>query len=151
MKHIIISTLCALLISCSNSQADENKTIKFQLDPNFEYAHLIPDSLRTQQQREMVKTLYTAIEKYTTIDTVNNKLVFNATEKDFADMGLARQYYSLWLQNVKDVNENNNLQTMPAVIDIKSYWQQTLQMIDAIKNDKPMPENGYLKTLDENK
>jgi hypothetical protein len=40
---------------------------------------------------------------------------------------------------------------MPAVIDIKSYWQQTLQMIDAIKNDKPIPENGYLKTLDENK
>ncbi len=161
MKHIIISTLCALLISCSNSQAEKsasnatvtskNETVKFQLDPNFEYAHLIPDSLRTPQQKEMVKTLYTAIEKYTTIDTVNNKLVFNATEKDFADMGLARQYYSLWLQNVKDVNENNNLQTMPAVIDIKSYWQQTLQMIDAIKNDKPMPENGHLKTLDENK
>ncbi|MBR4095205.1 MAG: hypothetical protein IKK23_07370, partial [Bacteroidales bacterium] len=85
------------------------------------------------------------------IDTVNNKLVFNATEKDFAEMGLARQYYSLWQQNVKDVNENNNLNDSPAVIDIKSYWQQALQMIDAIKNDKPMPENGYLKTLDENK
>lgn len=162
MKHIIISALCLLLISC-NSQPSGNSSdkpadntsscqpAKFQLDPNFEYAHLIHDTLRTPQQKEMVKTLYTAIEKYTTIDTVNNKLVFNATEKDFADMGLARQYYSLWLQNVKDVNENNNLQTMPAVIDIKSYWQQTLQMIDAIKNDKPMPENGYLKTLNENK
>ena len=147
MKHIIIPALCLLLISC-NSRSTDNVSA---LDPNFKYAHLVPDSMRTPEQQKTVKTLFTAIEKYTTIDTVNNKLVFNATEKDFAEMGLARQYYSLWQQNVKDVNENNNLNNSPAVIDIKSYWQQALQMIDAIKNDKPMPENGYLKTLDENK
>ncbi|MBR4093856.1 MAG: hypothetical protein IKK23_00430, partial [Bacteroidales bacterium] len=64
MKHIIIPALCLLLISC-NSRSTDNVSA---LDPNFEYAHLIPDSLRTPQQKEMVKTLYTAIEKYTTID-----------------------------------------------------------------------------------
>lgn len=161
MKHIIISTLCVLLISCNSSQAEksasnvtiksQNKTVIFQLDTNFEYAHLIPDSLRTPEQQKIVKALFTAIEKYTTIDTCNNKLVFNAAVKDFTDMGLAKQYYDLWQQNVKDVNKNNNPNDNPVVIDIKSYWQETLKMIDAIKNNKPIQEGSYLKTIDERK
>lgn len=110
-KPLILFSLILIFLSCqpsSNSGGQgpvESNDSYF--DPNYEYVHLIPDSLRTHEQNAMLDTLQQLIIKNMQVE--DDRLVFKMTKEEFVDKGVPEEYYDLIQKDL--VNNNNYLDT----------------------------------------
>src|SRR5690606_14747306 len=102
----LITCVALFFLSCQQKQtADHAKlnTDTSYFDPNYEYIHLIPDSLRSEKQNNILDTLQSIVAKNMMIE--NGHLVFKLTREEFVKKGVPGQYYDL-IQ--KDLVQNNN-------------------------------------------
>lgn len=106
-RSILIACVLLFLFSCQerNKRSDVQKTTSdtSYFDPNYEYIHLIPDSLRTKEQNDILDTLNSVVARNMGIK--DGHLIFKMTKEEFVKKGIPVQYYDLIL---KDINANNN-------------------------------------------
>ncbi len=111
------------LCSCSNSTQEESK---FQLEEGYEYVHLIPDSLRTLEQQELLLLIReTAVAN---LKVKDNHLAFSLSEDDFINKGIPKQYYELLQHNIKEANlliDSEGLTNMDSILreSYKGFYQ----------------------------
>lgn len=85
-----------LLIACTS---DSNQVVSKQ----FEYVHLIPDSLRTPEQQKIFNLLENVIKEDLIIE--NNHFKLNISKDKFLNKGIPLEYYDLLKENVKENNK----------------------------------------------
>jgi len=99
--------LCLIfMFSCRDKNAistSKTNTDSPYFKPNFTYIHLIPDSLRTDEQNKFLEKLVTVISTYQKIE--HDTLIFKLNKKDFIAMGFAVEYYDLIEKDIKNNNE----------------------------------------------
>lgn len=107
MKYIFSAIgVCLLFLGCQiRSQQDHSRYLK----PGFNYVQQIPDSLRTPEQKELVKQLLKmSIEQ---VQVANNHMVFTMSKDQFLKTGVPAKYYRLFKKSMRDNNkfikENN--------------------------------------------
>lgn len=88
-------------ISCTGHKSKENKD-SFKLQDDFEYVHLIPDSLRSQKQQKLCDLILETV--VLNMKVKNNHLVFDLSESDFVNLGIPKPYYDLLIHDVENVN-----------------------------------------------
>src|SRR5690606_22459082 len=75
-------------------------------EPDKEYVHMVPDSLRTAEQQavydKLKKELHRIIGEYVMVE--DSLLVFKMTRDEFAVTGLPDQYYDLLLNDIQNIN-----------------------------------------------
>lgn len=66
------------------------------------YLGRIPDSLRTQEQKRLIKSLQDVSVNY--ISVKDNHMVVDITRQQFIAKGIPEKYYDILLQNIRDNN-----------------------------------------------
>ena len=82
----------------------------FVLDANFNYVHLIPDSLRTPEEQQFLLNFKDFILEHVRIK--GDDMVLNITEEEFVAKGFPKEYYILVQKNLRDNNKffkDNNI------------------------------------------
>ncbi len=97
---ILLLAMSFALCSCSDSTQEESK---FQLEEGYEYVHLIPDSLRTPEQQELLLLIRETVDN--NLKVKDNHLTFSLSEADFINKGIPKQYYDLLQHNLKETND----------------------------------------------
>lgn len=101
-----------LLFSCGNATDDKSDkqdvfkladTIYLDREGN-EYKHLaaIPDSLQTDEQKEMVEKILDVIRHDLVVQ--DNKMVLKLSKEEFLERGIPERYYYLYQDNLRDNN-----------------------------------------------
>lgn len=127
MKNKVLYSVCfisLLIYSCRNKNTNHTST-KISTDssyfkPNYKYIHLIPDSLRTEEQNLFLEKLATVIKTYQKID--HDSLVFKLSKKDFLSMGFPIEYYELIEKDLKNNNDffrKNNIKLVDSMLNPK--------------------------------
>lgn len=88
-------------ISCLNRTIQDKKN-DFKLQENFEYVHLIPDSLRTSGQKELCELILKTIVQNLVV--VNNHLDLKISENEFLNLGIQKPYYDLLMHDLDNIN-----------------------------------------------
>lgn len=100
----LTATLCVLiLLSCSSKKEQAQEGNDPYLMEGYKYVHLIPDSLRTLEQQEMLELLQKTITSH--ISVKDNQMYFNLSEEEFVALGLPKPYYDLIQKDMKNNNE----------------------------------------------
>lgn len=89
--------------------------------PGYGYVQLIPDSLRTPQQKEFIRKLQQLIVEYTAVE--NGQMVFRLSKEQFVEQGFPEEYYILIQKDLKTNNEyfkQNNIQNVDSILN-ESY------------------------------
>lgn len=88
--------------------------------PYFEkgvnYVQLIPDSLRNQEDIELIEKLK-ILPRY--LKEENGEVVFTLSKKEFLALGIPEQYYNLVLKDVKSMNKmfkENNVKNIDSLL-----------------------------------
>lgn len=102
MKNILILFFIILFTSCTGHKPKENKD-SLKLPEKYEYVHLIPDSLRNQEQQKLCDLILKTVVLNMKVE--NNLLIFDLPEEDFLNLGIPKPYYDLLIQDVKNVNK----------------------------------------------
>lgn len=109
MKYLISTIgVLILLLGCQDtSQKPENGTASTTEDstylkPGFEYVQQIPDSLRTPQQKELVRKLARISVEH--VKVIDNRMVFDMSKEEFLRTGIPVEYYELFQRNMEDNN-----------------------------------------------
>ena len=68
----------------------------------YAFVHLIPDSLRTPEQRQLLDKLARVMLEH--LEVKDNHLVFGLSKKEFLQEGIPEPYYYLLMEDL----ENNN-------------------------------------------
>lgn len=117
---LFLATLC--LFSCENKSAsgtDDDATAKPTESHNvvknvadttyvdvkgnkYQYLGVIPDSLRTPEQKQLIKLINEVSFKYMSVE--NNHMVFKLTREEYLAKGIPERYYDLLLKNIQDNN-----------------------------------------------
>ena len=124
-KILLISCVVLFLLSCKNEVKKQKDIVPVEtpsLDPNYEYIHMIPDSLQTKEQKNFVKKLKDVVFKYHKV--VDNQMVFTLSRKEFMEMGFPEEYYNLIERGLIDNNKffrDNNIQ------DVDSLFKESLK------------------------
>ena len=82
----------------------------FVLDANFNYVHLIPDSLRTLEEQQFLLNFNDLLLEHVRIK--GDDMVLNITEEEFVAQGFPKEYYILVQKNLRDNNKffkDNNI------------------------------------------
>lgn len=128
-----LMTLC-LLIAChtQNIRHDSGSTNRpsgMQIDSNYNYVNLIPDSLRTPEQRHLLKRLGKIVVDY--VEVKNNHMVFTLSREQLLSMGIPSQYYDIIEKNIRD---NNAYFDKNRIKGVDSMWENTrLETKDSFK------------------
>lgn len=106
-RSLLIVCMACLSFSCQepSKKAKIAGTITDTgyFDPNYDYIHLIPYSLRTKEQNDILDTLNSVVAK--NMGLKYGHLIFKMTEEEFVKKGIPEPYYDLIL---KDIKTNNN-------------------------------------------
>lgn len=96
--------LCSCRGNCGKKQLvnTQQQSEKFELLKDFEYVHLIPDSLRTPEQKQLILLLYSVLVDSMVIE--NNHFVFKLNKTEFLKKGIPEPYYSLIMNDIKQNN-----------------------------------------------
>lgn len=127
MKRItLIPCLFLFLLACQNEVKKTEEESATQdtpyLDPDFEYVQLIPDSLKTDDQKELVRKLQTLIAE--NLKSVDNELVFTLTREEFVAKGIPEEYYILIQKDVVNNNrflKENNIQNVDSLLEHSGF------------------------------
>lgn len=110
--------------ACMNHMTRSDGKNKTEKKENFQYVHVIPDSILTPDQLELKKKLMGIQLEYVVIE--KNKFVLKLDRKDFIERGIPEEYYDLWMKNLKDnnrfirKNKINNIDSMYKVSVLQS-------------------------------
>ncbi|SJN50520.1 hypothetical protein FM107_20690 [Sphingobacterium sp. JB170] len=78
-------------------------------NPDFDYVQQTPDSLWTEEQKELAEKLTKVITE--NVKALDNKMVFTLTQEEFVALGIPVEYYELiqkdMVNNNKFLKENN--------------------------------------------
>lgn len=88
------------------------------LDPDFEYVHLIPDSLRTEEQNKFLNDLQALFIENIKADKY--KMEFTLSEEEFVAKGFPKEYYTLLQKSIEENNKffkENNIENVNSIID----------------------------------
>lgn len=130
--RIFLFGVSAFVISCgTNTDRQQDINGKY-----YDYAYLIPDSLRTPEQQELMDTLCKLIADGIYIE--NNQWRFKYTKEDFDKNGIPQVYYDVFMQNVNDINKG-----------IKE-WGLNSQDIKEMTNDMRQKINEMLSKRSDN-
>lgn len=114
MKMTTLALCVALfLFSCNNTSKVTDQTKAEQEEPyfkpDFDYVQQTPDSLWTEEQKELVEKINKVIAE--NVKAVDDKMVFTLTQEEFVAMGIPVEYYELiqkdMVNNNKFMKENN--------------------------------------------
>lgn len=93
------------------------KSEKLRLLDDYVYVHLIPDSLRTPEQKELILLLQNVLVEYMVIE--NNHFVFKMDKKEFINEGIPEPYYLIIMNDVKQNNvfiDSNNIKNVDSLL-----------------------------------
>ena len=129
MRTLIFTILSVIFLSaCQNNGKDQSekpqqKNEYFQFGD--EYVHMIPDSLRTEEQQALYDTIKNVLPRIIGENVVieNNHLVFKMSKEEFAKTGLPIQYYDLILKDME--NNNNYLDTAKIEQSVEEIWKNS--------------------------
>lgn len=118
------------LAACHNSNTRESTKIHTESTDtkdtaslgNVKFVNLIPDSLRTPKQKQLIKDLGAIIVKYVQIK--NNHMQFTLSKSEFTAKGIPEQYYDLIQTNLK---VNNEYFDKNGIKDMDKKWEKTVQ------------------------
>ncbi|WP_086950098.1 hypothetical protein [Sphingobacterium sp. JB170] len=114
MKMTTLALCVALfLYSCNNKSkvTDQTKVEQEEpyFNPDFDYVQQTPDSLWTEEQKELAEKLTKVITE--NVKALDNKMVFTLTQEEFVALGIPVEYYELiqkdMVNNNKFLKENN--------------------------------------------
>lgn len=97
---LLLITLSALLLSCNSKERTKDTEIK--VEKEFNYIHLIPDSLQTPDQKAFVDRLNRIVSENTKIE--DNHFYLTISEDDFVKQGFPAEYYTLMKKNYEEIN-----------------------------------------------
>lgn len=115
-KNLNLVVLVFLLSCCCNIK--ETKVDKSLEKDTFEYVHLIPDSLRTVEQKKLFLLLQKTITE--NLQVRDNHLYFTLSEKDFVKKGIPVHYYNKLQQDLDDANnfiDLNGIERIDTILD----------------------------------
>lgn len=112
--------------SCVNSNVKEHKD-NFKLQDKFEYVHLIPDSIRTPEQRKLYKLILKTTVQH--LKVKENHVYLDLSQKEFLDKGIPRQYYDLLMHDLKSLNnfiDSTKLENVDSILkeSYKELYQE---------------------------
>lgn len=116
-KNLNLLVLVFLLSCCCNIKKT-NVRNSVEKD-TFEYVHLIPDSLRTIEQKKMFLLLQKTITE--NLQVKDNHLYFTLSEKEFVKRGISAQYYNKLQQDLEDANnyiDLNGIENVDTILNI---------------------------------
>lgn len=114
MKMTTLALCVALfLYSCNDKSkvTDQTKVEQEEpyFNPDFDYVQQTPDSLWTEEQKELAEKLTKVITE--NVKALDNKMVFTLTQEEFVALGIPVEYYELiqkdMVNNNKFLKENN--------------------------------------------
>lgn len=91
----------SIFISCTN-RTTKDEQVSFKLQKDYQYVHLVPDSLRTSEQQKLCDLILETIVHNLKVE--DNHLVFSLSERAFLKSGIPKPYYDLLQQNLRDAN-----------------------------------------------
>lgn len=86
--------------------------------PGFEYIHIIPDSLRTEEQEDFLKDLQRIIIEHQKVE--NNEIIFTLSREEFVDKGFPEEYYILIQKDLRNNNKffkENNILNLDSILE----------------------------------
>lgn len=95
LSCLLLITFSALLPSCNTSKEAKS-------GEEFNYIHLIPDSLQTPEQKAFVDRLNRIVSENTKIE--ENHFNLTISEDDFVKQGIPSEYYTLMKKNYEEIN-----------------------------------------------
>ena len=116
-KNLSLVVLAFLLSCCCNNTKVVDKGLE---EDTFEYVYLIPDSLRTVEQKELFLLLQKTITE--NLQVRDNHLYFTLSETDFVKRGIPVQYYHKLQQDLDDANNFIDLKGIERVDTILSVY-----------------------------
>ncbi|UAY55442.1 hypothetical protein [Arachidicoccus terrestris] len=127
IKSLVL--LFCFLLGCHapSTRPNQNKTDQsivkdtLHVDPNYNYINLIPDSLRTPEQKQFLRRFLILAAKH--IEIRNNHMVFTLSRDQLVEQGIPAPYYDMLQKNLRDNNaafEKNNVK------NVDSLWQNVL-------------------------
>ena len=91
-----------MAVSCiGRPEKKPQETETVQTD-DYRYVHLVPDSLRTEEDKKLVALLEETIVRNLTVKV--NHLVFPLSEADFQTLGIPAPYYRLMMRELDNAN-----------------------------------------------
>ena len=134
IKKYFFPLILFLTVACNNTNQkhggkfqniDSTKQDKAVLyDTSYPFVNLIPDSLRTPEQKALIHRLSKVIAKYVKVE--NNHMVFTLKEDQLDSFNIPRPYYLLIQQNMK---ENNAYIDKNGIGGMDTLWQSTIKGI----------------------
>jgi hypothetical protein len=121
---IVLFLMLTLLLSCNKVKNREEPPSPQE----YEYVHLIPDSLLTPEQRELRFILSQVIVEYVTIE--DNKFVLHLDREGFRKKGIPDAYY---LRLLKDMQDNNTYIDSTKLENIKEMLDEAKQEMSKMK------------------
>ena len=118
-KNLSLVVLTFLLSGCCNKTRVVDKCLE---KDTFEYVHLIPDSLRTVEQKELFLLLQKTITE--NLQVRDNHLYFTLSENDFVQRGIPVQYYNKLQQDLDDANNFIDLKGIERVDSILNMYSK---------------------------
>lgn len=97
--HVIIAGIFIMITSCGTNK-DRQQDINGK---DYDYAYMIPDSLKTPEQKKLVDTFYQLIADGVYIE--NNQWHFKYTRADFEKHNVPQAYYDVFMKNINEVNK----------------------------------------------
>ncbi|MNK92502.1 hypothetical protein D3C87_1126290 [compost metagenome] len=107
MRNFIKLLLCITLFSCNNHTPHNETSVKDTTyvdikGQKYNFLAQIPDSLRTEEQTELIKKLQKIIVN--NIVVKDNKQVFDISKEEFLATGIPERYYKMMQRNISDNN-----------------------------------------------
>lgn len=139
MKLIVLITsiIAFLLSSCQNkakiNQIDTFTDKEAYFEPGYEYVQQTPDSLRTPEQKELIKKITIVILENTVVR--DNELVFNLNKQDFMKKGIPIQYYDLVQKDILNNNQffkDNNISNVDSILKESNKQNRVSLGLDSI-------------------
>ncbi|GAA4337755.1 hypothetical protein GCM10023149_47380 [Mucilaginibacter gynuensis] len=104
MKYIIGAFICLGLAACKGAGTSEIKDTSYidKRGNQHKFLGIIPDSLRTTEQANLIDKLNEISIKYTYVK--NNHMVFDLTKEEFVKLGIPIRFYETFKKNIADNN-----------------------------------------------
>jgi len=141
-----IATISALaialtLLSCQSNDKPDEDTAGTKADqeapyfePGFDYVQQTPDSLRTPEQKELIRKIQKVLIEH--VGAENNEMVFRLSEEEFVSRGIPVQYYRLIQKDLVTNNKffkEHNITNVDSIIK-ESYGAKNVDSI--VKGEK---------------
>lgn len=130
-KTKILTIWCCILFACHTPNTGPMQSITdssvemyndtLHIDTTYKYINLIPDSLRTPEQKEFIRNLANVLVRYIKIE--NNHMILTLSRSQLIKKGIPSPYYDMIQKNLRD---NNSFIDKNDIKNFDSMWQDLL-------------------------